>query len=116
MLTVVGYANILDTVLLPQDPDYPRGLYTTDRTWYIQERWDTQLSHFGPLTTGRQWVLQGLTHTQTVSHHTHKHRVGAAFTDNEEHRRGHGQAYGMDVDVNDKKPPKPYSGKSHIVY
>ena len=43
-------------------------------------------------------------------------QVGAAFTDKEEHRRAHGQAYGMDVDVNDKKPPKRCSGKSHMIY
>ena len=65
VLTVVGYANILDTVVIPQDPDYPRGLHTSDRARYIQERWGTQLLHFGPLTTGRQWELQGLTHTHT---------------------------------------------------
>ena len=58
-----GYANILGTVPIPQDPHYPRGLHTSDRAW---RRWDTQLSHFGPLTTGRQWVHTGsLTRTQT---------------------------------------------------
>ena len=43
-------------------------------------------------------------------------QVGAAFSDIEEHRRVHGQAYEMDVDITDKKPPKPYSGKSHMIY
>ena len=43
-------------------------------------------------------------------------QVGETFSDNEEHRRVHGQAYGMDVDINDKKPAKPYSGKSHMIY
>ena len=33
-------------------------------------------------------------------------QVGVAIIDNEEHRRVHGQAYGMDVDINDKKPAK----------
>ena len=43
-------------------------------------------------------------------------QVGATFSDNEEHRRVHGQAYRMDVDINDKKPAKPYSEKSHMIY
>ena len=32
----------------------------------------TQLPHFGPLTTGRQWVLQGLTHTHPNCLKTHR--------------------------------------------
>ena len=31
-------------------------------------------------------------------------QVGEAFSDIKEHRRVHGQAYGMDVDINGKKP------------
>ena len=67
MKAVVGYANKLDNILpIPQDPHYPRGLYTSTRAHYIQERWDTHThTHFGPLTTGGQWVLQGLTHTHS---------------------------------------------------
>ena len=42
-------------------------------------------------------------------------QVGAAFSDKEENRRVHGQAYRMDVDINDKKPAKPHSGKSHMI-
>ena len=42
-------------------------------------------------------------------------QVGEAFSDIKEHRRVHGQAYRMDVDINGKKPAKPYSGKSHII-
>ena len=38
----------------------------------------------------------------------HSVQVGVAIIDNKEHRRVHGQAYGMDVDINDKKPAKPW--------
>ena len=65
---------MLDTVPKPQDPHYPRGLHTSDRARYIQERWDTQLPHFGPLTTGREWVLQGLTHTHPNCLKIHRHQ------------------------------------------
>ena len=43
-------------------------------------------------------------------------KVGATFSDNKEHRRVHGQAYGMNVDINGKKAAKPYSEKSHMIY
>ena len=43
-------------------------------------------------------------------------QVGAAFSDIKEHRKVHGQANGMDVDTNGKKPAKPYSKKSHMIY
>ena len=42
-------------------------------------------------------------------------QVREAFSDIKEHLRVHGQAYRMDVDINGKKPAKPYSGKSHII-
>ena len=36
---VVGYAHELDNILpIPQDPHYPRGLYTSTRARYIPER------------------------------------------------------------------------------
>ena len=47
---------------------------------------------------------------------TRPEQVGVASSDIEEHRRAHGQAYGMYVDINGKKPAKPYSGKSHMIY
>ena len=43
-------------------------------------------------------------------------QVGAAFSNNEEHCRVHGQAYGMYVDINEKKPEVPYSGRSHMIF
>ena len=84
---VVGYVNRLDNILpTPQNPHYPRGLYTSTRAHYIQERWDTHthtLVHWplvdngyyrGSHTLAEDTLLTPHTHTHTCTHaHTHAH-------------------------------------------